>query len=121
MHLIEVDMVGAEPAQRVFQRASNPAPRITPHVRIVAHRAMHLAGEHDGVAPPLEGLANDFLGLSAVVAVSGVDEVDAEIQRLVDDADGVVVIGVADLAEHHGAQTVWADLDAGSAQRAILH
>jgi AcrR family transcriptional regulator len=49
------------------------------------------------------------------------DEVDAEIQGLMNDADGFVVIGIADRPEHHGAQTVGANLDAAATERAVLH
>jgi len=44
------------------------------------------------------------------------------IQRLVDDADRVVVIRVADGSpEHHGAERVGADLNAGPAEGAVVH
>ena len=43
--------------------ADEPAPRIALLVRVIAHRALHLGGEHDVVAPPLERLADDLLGL----------------------------------------------------------
>ena len=43
---------------------------------------------------PFERLADDLLGFA--VGVGGVDEVDPGVQRLVDDADRVVVVGVAD-------------------------
>jgi hypothetical protein len=50
------------------------------------------------------------LGSIVRVHVGGVDEVDPDIQGFVDDADRVLVVGVADRAEHHRAERVAADL-----------
>jgi hypothetical protein len=63
----------------------------------------------------------DLLGFAVAVAIGRIDEIDAGIDRLVDDAGGVLVIGVAQLAEHHGAKRVGTDLDAGATQRTVLH
>ena len=38
-----------------------------------------------------------------------------------DDPDRLVVVGVAPGAEHHGPEAERADLDAGAAERAIVH
>jgi hypothetical protein len=51
-----------------------------------------------------ERLADDLLGFAGGVDVGGVDEVDAGVERAVDDADRVVVVGVAPGAEHHRAE-----------------
>jgi hypothetical protein len=69
----------------------------------------------------LERLAHDLLGLAGRVPVGGVDEVDPRVQRLVRDADAVVVVRVAARPEHHGAERVGTDLDAGPAEGAVLH
>jgi hypothetical protein len=70
---------------------------------------------------PFSALPDDLLRFAVAVPVGGVDEVDSEIQRLVDDADAVVVIGVGHAAEHHRAQAIGADLNAGLSKRAVLH
>jgi hypothetical protein len=112
--LVEVDPVGPEPAQRVLDLADDPATRVAALVGIVAHVAVNLRREHDVVAPPAgESLADDLLRLAARVDVGGVDEVDAGVERAVDDPDRVVVIRVAPAAEHHRAQAERTDLDAG--------
>jgi hypothetical protein len=90
-------------------------------VGIIAHRQMHLGGQDDAVAAPFERLAHDLFGLAVGIRVGGVDEVDPRVQRFVDDADRVVVVGVADGPEHHRAERVGADLDAGPAEGAVLH
>ena len=89
-------------------------------VGIVAYRAAELGREDDAVAAPLEGFPHNHFGLA--VHVGGVDEVDPRVQRLVDDADRVVVVGVADVrAERQCAERVGADLDTGPAEGAVLH
>ena len=103
--LVEVDPVGVQPPQRVLDRADDPAARVAPLVRVLAHRVVELGREDDVVAPAAgERLADDLLGLALPVDVGGVDEVDAGVERRVDDADRLVVVGVAPRAEHHRAE-----------------
>ena len=68
-----------------------------------------------------QGLADDLLGLAEGVDVGGVDEIDPRIERAVDDADRLVVIGGSPRPEHHGAQAQRADLDTGTTKSAIVH
>jgi hypothetical protein len=58
---------------------------------------------------------------SSSVGVGGVDQVDAGIQDGVDDRGDVVLSGAADGTEVHRAERESADLDAGAAERAVLH
>src|SRR5204862_7900278 len=88
---------------------------------VLAHRAPELRREDDVVAAARERLADDLLRLAGRVDVGGVDEVDAGVERRVDDADGVVVVLVAPGAEHHRAEAELRDLDAGASQGAVLH
>jgi hypothetical protein len=118
--LVEVDVVGLQAAQRVLDRGHDPAPRGSLVVGIVAYRAAELGREDNAVAASLERFAHGHFGLA--VCVGGIDEVDPRVQRLVDNAGRVVVIGVADgRAECQRAERVGADLDAGPAEGAILH
>ena len=72
------------------------------------------------VTAALKGPADNLLRVS--VRVSGVDEVDACVERLVDNPDRVLGVGVADLrGEHERAEPVPADLDACSAKVSVLH
>jgi hypothetical protein len=82
---------------------------------------VHLGGQYDVSAPAFQRLADDLLRLAAAIPVGGVDEVDAEVQGFVDDADAFVVVGIGQSAEHHRPQAIRADLDAGFSERAILH
>jgi len=90
-------------------------------VDALAHPVPELGGEHDVVAATLERPPDDLLRLAEGVDVGGVDQVDAGVDRLVDDADALVVIGVAPGAEHHRAQRQVADLQTGGAPVAVLH
>ena len=119
--LVQVDVVGLQPAQARLDLAHQPAPAVAALVGVLAHRPVRLGRQHDVLAAALQGLADDLLGLPRRVHVGGVDDVDPGVERRVDDPDGVVVVGVAPRAEHHRAERERADLDAGTAERAHLH
>ena len=121
VHLVQVDVVGLQAAQAVLHLADDPAARVAAHVGVLAHRAVRLGGQHHLVAAAAQGLADDLLRLPRRVHVRGVDEVDAAVQRGVDDPDAVLVIGVAPRAEHHRAEAVRAHLDPGTAERPHPH
>src|SRR5690606_8404623 len=119
LELVDVDVVGAEAAQRALDGSGDPAAGATLQVRPLAHRQTDLGGEDHLVAAPLERSPDDLLRVA--VAVRGVDEVDPCVERLVDDPDRLVRV-VAHLAgEHERAECVGADLDAGPPERAVLH
>jgi hypothetical protein len=102
MDLIEVDPVGLESPQRVLNLSDDPPAGIAAPIGVIAHRHVHLAGEHNVVALAAgQRLADDHLGLAGGVDVGGVDEVDPGVERAVDDADALVVVRIAPLAEHH--------------------
>jgi hypothetical protein len=70
---------------------------------------------------PLSALPDDLLRFAAAVPVGRVDEIDSAVQGFVDDADAVVMVGIAKPAEHHRAKAIGADFDPGFIERAILH
>jgi hypothetical protein len=119
--LVEVDPIGLQPPQRVLDLGDDPAPRVAAAVGSVAHREMHLGREHDVVAAPPQRPADDLLGLTGRIDIGGVDEVDARVERAVDDADALVVIRVAPGTEHHRAEAQLGDRNAGAPQHALLH
>ena len=120
MDLVEVDPVGVEALRRLSSTCSeDPAPRVATAVAALAHLEVHLRGEYDVVAAATERLTDDLFGLTVGVHVGGVDEVDALVEGGVDDAGTVVVVGVADRAEHHRAEAMDTHLDTGAAERAI--
>ena len=86
------------------------------------HGEAALRGEDHVVAPTaVERLGDDLLALAGRVDVGGVDEVDAGVEGAVDDGDAVVVVPVAELAEHHGAEAQARDLHPGVAEGAVGH
>src|SRR5437763_11477987 len=64
---------------------------------------------------------DDLLRLTGRIDVRGVDEVDSGVQRPMDDPNGLLMVGIAPLTEHHGAEAEGTDLDAGTAERAHFH
>ncbi len=89
MALVQVDVVGAQACERRVHllddlRAREPA-------AAVRHREEDLRREHVRVAlPPGEHLAEELFGSAAGVDVRGVDEVDADLERLRDAGLGLV-------------------------------
>src|SRR5438874_11407279 len=55
------------------------------------------------------------------IGVRGIDQIYPGIQRRVHDFDALVLVGIAIGAEHHGSESVCADADAGSSERAVFH
>jgi hypothetical protein len=104
--LVEVNPVGLQPPQRVLDLGHDPAPRVPALVGVTADRHVRLAGQDDVVAPAAgQRLADDQLRLAARVRIGSVEEIDPGVERTVDDPSRVVVVGIADSAEHHRAET----------------
>ena len=130
VHLVEVDPVGAETAQAVLARADDVAPAGAVRVRRPgwdrtgpsATGKWHFVARMTSVATTAgQRLGDDLLALAGGVDVGGVDEVDAGVERPVDDGDAVVVVRLPKLAEHHGAEAQARDLHPGTAEGAIGH
>ena len=90
-------------------------------VAVLAHPPVHLRGEYDVVASALQRFADNLFRLPLRVHVRGIDEVDAGVERGIDDAGAIVMIGVPPSAEHHRPEAVNADADAGRTQHAVFH
>ena len=73
-----------------------------------------LGGDDPVLAMAGHGLADDLFGAPGVVNVSGVDEVDALVPGLVDDAQRVLGAGL--FAEHHAAKGEGGNLKATVAE-----
>jgi hypothetical protein len=115
--VVEVDVVGAEPQERAFDRGpyvDGAAVDDAGTATGVGDQA-ELRRHHDVVAPALDGLADDFLAVEGAVDLGGVDVGDPEVQRPVDGADRLGVIetparGVG--AGHgHGSQADAGDIE----------
>src|SRR5439155_12226178 len=92
-----------------------------PIVRPRAHLAVDFGRQDDLVAAAVlaERPPHDALALAVVIDVGGVDEIDAAVERGVDDAQRLVF--GRGVAEVHGAQTERRDLHPGAAKAAVVH
>ncbi len=118
VNLVQVDPLGPQPSQARLDFTGDPTARVARHVGISPHGGVHLGGQYHPVAPtPGQRLAHDLLGLTRRIDIGGVHEIDAGVQRGVDDADAVVMVGVAPRAEHHRPQAQRGHPHAGVTQR----
>src|SRR5690606_25426057 len=103
-------------------------PRQAALVWVLAHLAMHLGGDHHLVARHAEMLqrpAGDLLADAQRIDVGGVEEIDAGVERRLDERAGL------GLVEHpvapalrpvgHHAEAEAGDLEAGRAEIDVLH
>ena len=103
----EVDVVGAEPLERPFDRAADVvggAVERTDRRHVAGRRVVHPAGElgrdHVLVAPALDRAADQLLVGQRAVQLRGVEEVDPELQRPLDRRDRLVLVGRAVEGRH---------------------
>ena len=77
VQIVNVDVVGAEPAQARVDCAHGPLTREAARVRSLPHGIGEFRGEHPLVALVRDGAAGHLLGTAAIVGVGSVDEIDA--------------------------------------------
>ena len=95
--LVQVDVVDAQAPQALLALGDDPPPRVPLGVGVVAHRRVHLGGQHHTRPVHLgQRLPHDHLRLAGRVDVGRVDEVDAAVEGLM-------------------------DLDSGSSEGAVVH
>ena len=95
MDLVEVDVVGAEPAQAGVDlghdRLARQAARRSGPSRI---RPMHLGGDTTSsrLGEILQRAADDLLARAVGIDVGGVEEVDAELERALDERPALLLV-----------------------------
>ena len=83
MQLVKIDAIGAQPLQARLDRVHDVVPRRALELARLIHRHAELAREHDRFALLAENSSEPLLRAAFVaVAVGGVDEVDAQLDRL---------------------------------------
>src|SRR5262249_33090299 len=83
MQLVKVDPIGAQPLEPRLARVHDVAPRRPLELAGVIHRQAELAREHDCFALLAENSSEPLLRAAFVaVAVGGVDQIDAQLDRL---------------------------------------
>ena len=121
---VDVDVLGAQPPQRVGERSSAPPPgarRCRPsRRRRVAQGAELDADAHAVAAAPRERLADEQLVVAHPVEVAGVEQRDAGVQRGVDGGDALAPVGrPVEVGHAHAAEAERRDL-AGRSCRAVV-
>ena len=127
--LVEVDVVHAEPPQRVVDGVHDVLARQAALVGVVAHRVVDLGGDDHLVARGAEILqrpAGDLLAGAARVHVGGVEEVDPGLERRARRRAALLVLvehPVAPLAGAvgHHAEAEPRHLEAGGAEIDVFH
>ena len=127
MDLIDVDVIGAQPAQRILDLTHDPgAAGVAEYVSILPFESDLGGDEHARTQAPFgEGLADDLLGAPETVGRSRVDDVDAMLDRGADGGDGFRLVGSAPhpAADRPGAERDPRDLErcAGNSGPFELH
>src|SRR5438128_3388221 len=126
VHLVEVDVVGAQAAQAALARLADVRGGEAPVVRTRAHPPVDLRREDDPLAPAAtlrEPAADDLLGdalaRAPAVHVGRVEEDDPELERAVHDCEAVALAG--EWAEVHGAEAEPADPEPALAETDVVH
>ena len=114
--LVEVDIVGTQPAQAGLDRIHDMPARGAAVIGPVAHLPQNLGRQHHVGARPAgiaHGGAGDLFRKSARIDIGGVDEIDAPIQRPGKEA--------AAAAEGHGAEAEFRHEQARAAKGVVAH
>ena len=99
VHLIEVDVVGAEPAQARLARLDQMLSRKASIVGALTHRHARLRGDQDAVAATLERFTNDLLRQPERVDIGRIDQVHACVEAPVDQVASTADVDVPDRRE----------------------
>src|SRR5262245_10350951 len=84
VQMIDVDIIGADKLQALFEALND----FTFRIGMILRRQRYLGRDHQAIARSArDRFANDRLG---AVALRGVEKVNAEIERLFDQRDGIV-------------------------------
>ncbi len=116
VHVIDVEVVGLQTAQRFVDGAQDSRARESLLVGLVADFESHLAGDDQLVAPALDGLAEHGFGHASLVHVGGVEEVDAGFDAAVDQFGRAGLI--ERFAEGHSAEAETRDVEVGVGESA---
>jgi hypothetical protein len=126
VHLVQVDVIGAQAAQRILAGPADVQGGQVAVVRPLPLAAVHLGRQHGAVPaaaargePVAEDLLGDPLGARPAIGVAGIEEVDPGLVRPVHDLVRVVFTGRR--AEVHRAQADPADREAAAAEVGVVH
>src|SRR5262249_20418773 len=113
VHLVDVDVVGAQASQRVRELLLDPrAARVPDRITASPPIESDLGGQHHAIAlaPALQGLPDDLLGCALTVDGSRIDQRDAGVERGTDRPDRALLVRAA---PHPAAHPPGSEADAG--------
>src|SRR4051812_9293254 len=127
--LVQVDMIRAQPAKAGVDLRHDGLARKAAAVRILAHRTMDLGGDDHLVAlgEIAQCPAVDLLARSGRIDIGGVEEVDAQLQRTLNEgpalllAQGPRMVSPVGLSISHAAKAQARHFQAGPAEIHIVH
>jgi hypothetical protein len=116
----DVEVVGAEPAQAALHRHPDP---LGAEVCLLVWRVAELRAQHHLPAPTYQRLPEQLLAAPAGIGRRGVDERDAERERLLHQVDGRLPVGAVPfrLPELPGTEADLPHLDPGTTERSCPH
>ena len=122
MALVQVEVVGAEAAQRGLDALEEVLAREAAVVRMLRHRKEGLGRDHEVAARDRRAAPapSDLFGLARGVDVGGVEEVDAEVVGAVHDLPRRLAVD-ARAEREPGAERDLADLEPAAPERPVFH
>ena len=121
MALVQVEVVGPEPTKGRLDTFDEVLARQSAVVWMFGHGEEGFGCQHDVMSRKfLKALAERSLGFAFCVDVRGVEKIDAEIERAVDEAGGLREIDAGAQGEPR-PEGDFADLKAATAQRSCSH
>src|SRR5699024_1098849 len=122
---IQVDVIGTQPLQARITGYGHVLRAAIDFQTFCVMRVGHeteLGGDEGTLATPGQRLAEQAFVAAAAIDVSAVEQVDAVLQRMVNDADRLgIIAGAIELAHAHAAQPDGRYLWAARAQSSLLH
>ena len=119
MELVEVNVVGAQPAQARLDLGHDVIAAVAPVVGAVVHLSPDFGRQHHPIAVPGHCLPQQLLAAPETVGVGCVEEVDAHVEGRADQP--LRLVGVEQGAKVGAAQTEPRHFDPGRSQIHILH
>jgi|SRR5579864_1301568 len=80
--LVQVDVIGTEPTERAFDRATDVLGRAAR--RVCVRTPTELRRDHDSLTTPSERTTEECLAVTVPIGLGGIEERDAGVERRVD-------------------------------------
>ncbi len=119
VQLVQIDVVRPESAQAVFKRLHQIHARTSSPVRPIVHLGPELRGQHHSVTLALQYRAHNLLALAVPVDIGGIEEIDAVVQRRIEDPGGLGLIQPQ--RKIHASKRQTRHFDAGVTEPDIAH